>query len=67
MKKIIAALLCVLMLLSLCSCRKITVEIVYDEPITEAVAPIETEPATEAPTEPVTEATSAVNVNTGEE
>lgn len=61
-KKIIALILCALMLLSFSSCTKIIVEFVFDAPPTREV--VATEPPTEPPT---TEPTTVENVNTGEE
>ena len=62
-RKIIALILCALMLLALSSCTKIIVELVYDAPPTREVVatlPPETEP-------PTTEPTTVENVKTGEE
>lgn len=65
-RKIIALILCALMLLALSSCTKIIVELVYDTVPTQEVAATEA-PATEPPTtEAPTEATTVQNVNTGE-
>lgn len=69
MKKFFAFLIICAVVLSMCSCAKIVVNVVVDEPpAVEAVVtlPPATEPATEPPAAPATEPSAAPNVNTGE-